>query len=38
MREAILKVFRGTPVEAGKFITYKVPVEEGMVVRLRFQE
>lgn len=32
MREAILKVFRGTPGQSGEFKTYKVPVEEGMVV------
>jgi succinate dehydrogenase / fumarate reductase iron-sulfur subunit len=31
MREATLKVFRGDK-ESGDFKTYKVPVEEGMVV------
>ncbi len=31
MREAILKVFRGNQ-DGGEFKTYKVPVEEGMVV------
>src|SRR5579885_1704123 len=32
MPEAIMKVFRGISREAGEFKTYKVPVEEGMVV------
>jgi succinate dehydrogenase / fumarate reductase iron-sulfur subunit len=32
MREAVMKVFRGTDRENGEFKTYKVPVEEGMVV------
>jgi succinate dehydrogenase / fumarate reductase iron-sulfur subunit len=32
MREATLKVFRGTDYETGEFKTYKVPVEDGMVV------
>src|SRR6184192_4908845 len=31
MREATLKVFRGTK-DGGEYKTYKVPVEEGMVV------
>src|SRR5271169_6178481 len=31
MREAVMKVFRGTGAE-GELKTYKVPVEEGMVV------
>ncbi len=31
MPEATLKVFRGT-AEGGEFVTYKVPIEEGMVV------
>lgn len=32
MREAVMKVFRGTDMESGEYKTYKVPVEEGMVV------
>ena len=31
MQEAILKVFRGTDKD-GEFKTYKVPIEEGMVI------
>lgn len=32
MREATMKVFRGTDRASGEFKSYKVPVEEGMVV------
>ncbi len=32
MREAVMKVFRGTDQGSGEYKTYKVPVEEGMVV------
>ncbi len=31
MREALLKVFRGEK-DSGEYVTYKVPIEEGMVV------
>lgn len=32
MREAHLKVFRGSPETGGQYVDYKVPVEDGMVV------
>lgn len=32
MREATIKVFRGTSPDESEYKTYKVPVEEGMVV------